>query len=476
MRTTMLRISKIHMVGIGGAGMGGIAEVLHNCGYQVTGSDLHKSVMTEHLTKLGIKITYCHLAENIAYCDAVVFSSAIAANNVELVTARSRRIPIVPRAEMLAELMRFKYGIAIAGTHGKTTTTSLIANLLAHANTDPTFVVGGQLNNFGSNARLGAGEYFVAEADESDASFLHLSPMMAVVTNIDDDHLSAYNDDFNQLQQHFIEFLHRLPFYGLAVLCIDDPHVRDIIPQIARPVLTYGFSEQADVRAINFTQQFGVTEFTIKLAWQEELINFTLNLPGKHNVLNALAAIAIVTELGIGIEVIKQGLAAFTGIKRRFQILGEFTLMPQRRVLMLDDYGHHPAEIRAVIAAIRAGWPQHRLVMVFQPHRYSRLKSLFEDFAAVLSEVDVLCLLEVYSAGEAVLPGIDSRALCGSIRTRGKIDPIFVENEQELLDILALQLQDNDILVMQGAGDVSKIAHYIAGEFAQLCRGISAAL
>lgn len=460
----MRRIRKIHLVGIGGAGMGGIAEVLHNCGYQVTGSDVAKNAMTERLSSLNISIAYSHIAENIAACDVVVVSSAVQANNIELITARKRRIPIVPRAEMLAELMRFKQGIAIAGTHGKTTTTSLIASLLAEAGQDPTFVIGGQLNGFGTNARLGLGDYFVAEADESDASFLHLSPMMAVVTNIDNDHLGTYANDFEQLKKCFIEFLHRLPFYGLAVLCIDDPHVREILPKVARPVLTYGFSNDADIQAVDFKQTEWVTEFAVKLPWQAELVTFKLNLPGKHNVLNALAAIAIAGEAGVALQDIQQGLQKFQGIKRRLQRLGNYQL-DKREVLIIDDYGHHPAEVKVVIDAIRQGLPGRRLVMVFQPHRYSRLQALFADFATTLAEVDQLLLLEVYSAGEEQLSGINSRALGERVSSISKLAPIVVANQDELLLQLQPTLQDGDILLMQGAGDISKIAHYVAGKF-----------
>lgn len=463
----MRRINRVHLIGIGGSGMGGIAEVLHNCGYKVSGSDLHKSAMTEHLAKLGIPIAYSHIVDNVASCDVVVYSSAIQKDNIELVAARNMRIPVVPRAEMLAELMRFKQGIAIAGTHGKTTTTSLIASLLAKANLDPTFVIGGQLNSLCSNARLGMGDYFVAEADESDVSFLHLSPTMVIITNIDQDHLSSYENDFEKLKEAFVEFVHRMPFYGLAVVCIDDPVIREILPKIMRPVLTYGFSDDADIQAIDFTQQENISKFAVKFPWEKEKIELSLNLPGKHNVLNALAAMAVSSEVGVDFSTICASLREFQGIKRRFQVIGNYSLA-QREITLVDDYGHHPQEVKMVINAVRDGWSKKRLVMVFQPHRYSRLQSLFEDFSAVLSEVDKLYVLDVYSAGEEPTPGINSKTLCGNIRSRGKIEPVFVENVEDLLKSLNSTLQDNDILLMQGAGDISKIAHHVAEEFSSL--------
>ncbi len=461
----MRRIKQIHMIGIGGAGMGGIAEVLHNLNYEVSGSDLTKSAMTERLSKLGIKVTYAHISENVETCDVVVVSSAIPKNNIELVMARKRKIPIVPRAEMLSELMRFKHGIAIAGTHGKTTTTGLISSIFAEAKLDPTFVIGGQLNSMGVNAKLGTGEYFIAEADESDASFLHLAPMMSVITNIDRDHLGTYNNDFSCLKKAFLDFLHQLPFYGLAVVCLDDEGNKEILAEITRPVITYGFSEMADVKAINIRQQQEKCHFDVIFPGYDETIAFQLNIPGKHNILNALAAIIVANDVGIPINTIQQGLLKFQGTGRRFQVLGQFQL-ECGEILLVDDYGHHPREVKAIINAIREGWPEKRLVMVYQPHRYSRTKALFEDFAAILSEVDALFMLDVYSAGEEPIPGADSRDLCGSIRSRGQVEPIFIEDVDKLHATLLGILRNGDILLMQGAGSVSKIAHQLADKFA----------
>jgi UDP-N-acetylmuramate--alanine ligase len=458
---SMRRIRKVHLIGIGGAGMGGIAEVLLNLGYSVTGSDPGKNSMVAHLKRLGINITNQHAAENVKDCDVVVVSSAISPDNIELLTAREERIPIVPRAVMLAELMRFKQGIAIAGTHGKTTTTSLVASIFAEAELDPTFVIGGRLNSLGTNAKLGTGQYFIAEADESDASFLHLMPMISVVTNIDRDHLETYQHDFSVLRNTYLAFLHRLPFYGLAVVCLDDPEIQTLLPEIARPILTYGFSSDADFRAINVSQKIGQSQFEALRPGLPPL-PITLNLPGKHNVLNAMAAIAVATEEGIPDAAIQKALLHFQGVGRRFQMLGEFK--PQnKQVLMIDDYGHHPREIQVVLEAIRAGWPDKRLVMVYQPHRYTRTKALFEDFVSVLSSVDALLLLDVYSAGETPIPGADGRTLSGSIRNRGRIDPIFVPEKTELLETLSEVLRDNDVLLMQGAGDIGALALDLAG-------------
>jgi UDP-N-acetylmuramate--alanine ligase len=453
---SMRWIRRVHLVGIGGAGMGGIAEVLHNLGYQVSGSDLSQNAMVQHLKNIGITILNQHTADNIINCDVVVVSSAIAADNIELVTARTLRIPIVQRATMLAELMRFKEGIAIAGTHGKTTTTSLVASVIAEGGLDPTFVVGGRLNHFGTNAKLGAGRYFVAEADESDASFLQLMPMIAVVTNIDKDHLETYQHDFSLLKNAYLQFLHRLPFYGLAIVCIDDPETRSILSDIARPLMTYGFSIDADIRAHQFSQN--VTQSTFEVLRKNRVpLAITLNLPGRHNALNALAAIAVASEAGIEDTVIQRALFNFQGVGRRFQLLG--TLKHQdKQVLIVDDYGHHPREIETTIAAAREAWPTRRLVMIFQPHRYTRTKALFEDFATVLSEVDVLVLLDVYSAGEAVIVGADGRTLAFSIRNRGKLDPIFVPENSDLFHTLSNILEHEDILVMQGAGDIGALA------------------
>lgn len=452
----MRRIRRIHLVGIGGVGMGGIAEVLLNLGYRVSGSDPSKNAMVDHLKKLGIAISNTHDAQNVADVDVVVVSSAVSEQNVELMSARERHIPIVQRATMLGELMRFKEGIAIAGTHGKTTTTSLISSLIAEADLDPTFVIGGRLNSLGTNAKLGTGRYFIAEADESDGSFLQLMPMVAVVTNIDRDHLENYQHDFAILKKSYVQFLHRLPFYGLAVVCLDDPEVESILAEIARPFITYGFSESADVRAIDFTQKVGQSEFTA-LRKGKPPLRITLNLPGKHNVLNALAAIVVATEEGIADAVIQRALLKFEGVGRRFQLLGEMTHY-NKRALVIDDYGHHPREIQVVLEALRAGWSERRLVMVFQPHRYTRTKALFEDFVSILSLVDVLILLDVYSAGEAPIPGADSRTLAFSIRSRGRVDPIFIADKRELSGVLETTLEDNDVLLMQGAGDISALA------------------
>lgn len=462
----MRRIKTIHFIGIGGVGMSGIAEVLANLGYTVTGSDIHKSPYTERLANLGVDIFYSHIPENVATCDAVVVSSAIAKHNVELETARLRRIPIVPRAEMLAELMRFKHGIAIAGTHGKTTTTSLISTIFAMAKLDPTFVVGGKVNSFGFNAKHGLGKYFIAEADESDASFLHLNPMVSVVTNIDRDHMETYADDFNKLSDTFLEFIHRLPFYGLAVLCIDDPAIRNILPKITRPYITYGFSIDADVRALSWQFKGRQTEFTLKIPGHDEIVTMQVNLSGKHNVLNSLAAIAVAIDADIDLACIKDSLLQFKGVGRRFEVIGEYEI-GAKRVLLMDDYGHHPSEVKAVIEAIRGSWPSQRIIMIYQPHRYSRTKNLFEDFAVVLSEVDVLLMLDIYSAGEASIPGIDSRVLCGNIRKRGMVDPLFVEDASQLLTTLQSIVKDGDIILTQGAGDIGKIAKELAQQIVE---------
>ncbi len=464
----MRRIKTVHFTGVGGEGMSGIAEVLVNLGYTVSGSDLQKNSATERLTGLGVDITYSHIAENVAACDVVVVSTAIPSHNIELETARLRRIPIVPRAEMLAELMRFKQGIAVAGTHGKTTTTSLIATLFAAANLDPTFVVGGKINSYGFNAKLGQGKYFIAEADESDASFLHLTPMVSVITNIDHDHMETYNHDFTRLTSTFLEFIHCLPFYGLAVLCIDDPAVRALLPHITRPYITYGFSLDADIRALSWHIDARQTHFSIQLPGpeQQQPIAMRVNLTGKHNVLNSLAAITVALDANISLPCIQDSLAQFKGVGRRFEILGEYNV-DSKQIMLLDDYGHHPREVKAVIDAVRGSWQDRRIVMVYQPHRFTRTKALFEDFTVTLSEVDVLIMLDIYSAGEASIPGVDSRALCGSIRQRGMVDPIFIEDTTQLFAILQSVLQDNDIVLMQGAGNVGKIGRQLAQEFAE---------
>lgn len=456
----MRRIRRVHLIGIGGAGMGGIAEVLFNLGFTVTGSDPAKNAMVDHLKRLGIPVAQGHAAENVQHCDVVVVSSAVAMDNIEVTTARDRRIPIVQRASMLAELMRFKQGIAIAGTHGKTTTTSLVANIINEAGLDPTFVIGGRLNSLGTNAKLGEGRYFIAEADESDASFLYLTPLISVVTNIDRDHLETYQNDFAFLKRTYLQFLHRLPFYGLAVMCLDDIEIKSILLEIERPTRTYGFSKDADYRVENFVQHLTQSQFDAIRPGKPSL-SIKLNLPGRHNALNAMAAIVVATEEGIADEAIQRGLANFQGVGRRFQILGEF-LPDNKRVLMIDDYGHHPKEIQMVLEAIRSGWPDRRLVMVFQPHRFTRTKALFEDFAHVLSSVDALILLDVYSAGETPIPGADSRTLSGTIRSHGRVDPIFVPDKTQLAQILKGVLRDNDLLVMQGAGDIGSLAMDLA--------------
>lgn len=452
------RIRRIHFVGIGGAGMGGIAEVLLNLGYDVSGSDLRENAVTRRLSRLGAEVRVGHESGHVTGCDVVVVSSAVNEENPEVIAARESRIPVVPRAEMLAELMRFRYGIAVAGTHGKTTTTSLTASLLAEEGLDPTFVIGGLLNSAGSHARLGEGRYLVAEADESDASFLYLAPMMAVVTNIDADHMSTYHGDFDNLRQAFLEFLHHLPFYGLAVMCLDDPVVRDLLPDVSKPVLTYGLeSEDADIRGIDLEQKGSHTHFRVVRKGHEGELAITLNMPGEHNALNALAAIAVATELEVSDAAIQNALASFEGIGRRFQVYGELETTAGS-VLLVDDYGHHPREVAATIVAARKAWPERRLVLAFQPHRYSRTRDLFEDFVKELSEVDVLLLLEVYPAGEQPQGGDDGRALCRAIRTRGQLDPVFVEDISELASTLQGVLRNGDVLLTLGAGSIGGAA------------------
>lgn len=463
----MRRIKTIHFVGIGGAGMCGIAEVLLNLGYSITGSDVRASVTTERLSSLGVQVFIGHEAANIEAADVVVYSSAIDLENAEIVAAKSLSKPMIPRAEMLAELMRYRHAIAIAGTHGKTTTTSLVASILAEAGFDPTFVIGGLLNSAGANARLGESRYLVAEADESDASFLHLQPMVAVVTNIDADHMSTYEGDFNKLKNYFVDFLHNLPFYGLAVLCIDDPVVREILPRVSRPVLTYGFAEDADFKILELTQIGAMTRFQVARPDGKSKLQIELNMPGQHNALNATAAIAIATDEGISDEHICQGLSGFSGVDRRFDVLGDFAFTNAAgdagKIMLVDDYGHHPREVEATIMAVRAGWAGRRLVMVYQPHRYSRTKDLYEDFVQILSETDVLILLEVYSAGEEPIAGADSRSLCRSIRLRGKVDPIYVQDIDDVSPVLSDLLQDGDIVLTQGAGSVGLLAKQLAG-------------
>lgn len=456
----MRRIRRIHFIGIGGAGMCGIAEVLLNQGYEISGSDQKSGKTTERLQAFGATVFVGHQAANIKGADVIVVSTAIDHENPEIVAARELRLPIVRRAEMLAELMRYRHGIAVAGTHGKTTTTSLLASIMGEDGRDPTFVIGGLLNSAGTNAKLGASRYFVAEADESDASFLHLQPMASIVTNIDADHMDTYGGSFDRLKQAFVEFLHNLPFYGLAVLCGDDPVIQDILPEVGRPVITYGLLEGNDVRAVDIHQDGLQTHFTVLRSGLDALA-ITLNLPGLHNVQNALAAIALATDEKVSDAAIVRALEKFQGVGRRFQQLGEFSL-GEGNVRLVDDYGHHPREVDATIKAARQSFPERRLVMLFQPHRYSRTRDCFEDFVQVLSSVDALLLLDVYSAGEKPIAGADSRSLSRSIRTRGTIDPVFVETAEELGGLLKNVLCPGDVLLTQGAGNVGAIAQELA--------------
>jgi UDP-N-acetylmuramate--alanine ligase len=459
----MGKIRHVHFVGIGGAGMSGVAEVMLTLGYEVTGSDLKATPVTQRLEHQGAKIYLGHKAEHVQpNIDAVVVSSAIQIDNDEIQAARYMRIPVVPRAEMLAELMRFRYGIAVAGTHGKTTTTSLIASILAEANLDPTFVIGGRLNSAGANARLGKGRYLVAEADESDASFLYLQPMIAVVTNIDSDHLQNYGNDFNQLHRAFVEFLHHVPFYGLTVLCMDDAKTQALASQMTRQVRTYGTHPDADFRATKIRHLQHRTFFQLHYPNCTESLSVSLNLPGRHNVLNALAAIAVAMELQIPETAILQALANFQGIGRRFQTT-EGCTVAGHRVIVVDDYAHHPNEIAATMAAARAGWPERRLIVIFQPHRYTRTQDCFEDFAQVLSQADLLLLTEVYAAGEEPLPGADGRSLSRAIRIRGKIEPIFFAQWEELPLLLQNLIQNQDLILMLGAGDIGAMASRLPG-------------
>lgn len=458
----MRRIHRIHFVGIGGVGMCGIAEVLLNQGYAISGSDIRPSATTERLQGLGAEIFIGHAESNVSRADVVVTSTAVKADNPEVAAARELRIPVVRRAEMLAELMRYRHGIAVAGTHGKTTTTSLMASIMAEAGLDPTFVIGGRLNSAGTNAQLGGSRYLVAEADESDASFLHLQPMVAIVTNIDADHMDTYGGDFGKLKQTFISFLHNLPFYGLAVLCTDDPVVREILPEISRPVLTYGFHEEADYRAVNIRQLGMRTCFTVQRPGGQAPLDICVNMPGRHNVLNALACIVVALDEGIDEAAIVRALERFEGVGRRFQVLGELPVAGGE-VTLVDDYGHHPTEVQAVIKAVREGWPERRLVMIHQPHRYTRTRDLYEDFVQVLSDVDLLLLMEVYPAGEEPIPGADSRSLCRSIRQRG-VEPVFVEGPEGVAEILRNVLQPGDLLLTQGAGNITSLAHQLIKE------------
>lgn len=454
---------RVHFVGIGGVGMSGIAEVLCTLGYQVSGSDNADSATTRRLAALGATVYRGHAAANVLGADCVVVSSAIRRDNPEWMEARAQRIPVVPRAEMLAELMRFRRGIAIAGTHGKTTTTSLCASVLGEGGLDPTFVIGGQLLAAGANARLGRGDWLVAEADESDGSFLRLNPQIAVVTNIDADHLENYGGDFAKVQAAFSEFLHRLPFYGLAVLCIDDPEVAALVVDTPRHVITYGFDPNADVRAEEVSQHGAAMRFTLCLP-DATRTPITLALPGRHNVQNALAAATIAWQLGVAPEAIARALEKFAGIGRRFNLLAEVVTPQGAKVQLVDDYGHHPKELEAVFQAARGGWPERRLVVAFQPHRYSRTRDLFDDFAAVLSDVDALVLTEVYPAGEAPIAGADARALARSIRARGRIDPVVVGGAADLAGVLPDVLRDGDLLLLMGAGDIGHAAQALVAQ------------
>ena len=457
----MRRIKHIHFVGIGGAGMCGIAEVLKNQGYKVSGSDIKASKTTAQLEENGIKVYIGHAAENIKNANVLVVSTAIDTENLEIKAAIENRIPVVRRAEMLGELMRYRHAIAVAGTHGKTTTTSLVTCMLAEENMDPTYVIGGLLNRSGVNAALGASRYIVAEADESDASFLYLEPMAAIVTNIDADHMDTYGGSFDTLKDTFIQFLQKLPFYGLAVVCGDDANIREIMPRIGRPVLTYGFEEDNDIRAIDVVQEGMQSHFTV-LRKNKEPLRLTINMPGLHNILNALAAIGIATDEGVSDAAIARALESFSGVGRRFQVQGEFEL-GEGTVKLVDDYGHHPKEVEATIKAARASHPDRRLVMLFQPHRYSRTRDCFDDFVDVLSQVDQLLLLEVYSAGEKPIVGADSRALARSIRLRGEVEPILIDPvEGNLEPVIQKVLQANDLLLTQGAGNVGAISIELA--------------
>ena len=455
------RVKNIHFVGIGGSGMSGIAEVMLNLGYGVSGSDLGSNAATQRLEELGARILYGHAAENIADADAIVTSTAVKADNPEVLAARKKHIPIVPRAVMLGELMRLKQGIAIAGTHGKTTTTSLVASVLAQGGLDPTFVIGGRLTSAGANAKLGSGDFIVAEADESDASFLNLTPVIEVITNIDADHMETYNHDFAKLKQAFVEFTQRLPFYGVAVLCLDDPHVREIMPMISKPILTYGFHEDANIRAIDAKAVNGKMEFT---AIQDGYapMQVSLNQPGMHNVQNACAAIAIARELDVADEHIQKALTEFNGVGRRFTRYGDIALhdaqgKPAGSFTLVDDYGHHPVETAATIAAARGNYPGRRLVLAFQPHRYTRTRDLFEDFVKVLSSPDVLVLAEVYAAGEQPIVAADGRALAHALRVAGKVEPVFVENIADMPATILQVVRDGDVVMTMGAGSISGV-------------------
>lgn len=458
------KVKHIHFVGIGGAGMSGIAEVFANLGYQVSGSDLASNQVTQRLAGLGIAVYAGHADHQIAGADVVVTSTAVKSDNPEVIAAKNKNIPVVPRAMMLAELLRLRTGIAIAGAHGKTTTTSLIASILAAADMDPTFVIGGKLEAAGCHAKLGRGEFIVVEADESDASFLYLQPVLAVVTNIDADHMETYGHDFNRLKQTYVEFVQHLPFYGMAVVCIDDANVREVMPSITKPITTYGLSEDAQVRAIDIQHDQHRMKFTavVGVNGSARKLNITLNLPGLHNIQNALAAIAVANEIGVPDTAIVKALIEFKGVERRFQQFGEIKLSAQKHFALIDDYGHHPAEMEATMKAARGTFPGRRLVVVFQPHRYTRTRDVFEDFVRVLSQADVLLLTEVYPAGEAPIVAADSKSLARAIRVQGKVEPIYIETVDDLPDAILSIVQDGDVVLAMGAGSVAKIAPQIA--------------
>ncbi len=452
------KVKHIHFVGIGGSGMSGIAEVLANLGYTVTGSDLSTTATTQRLASLGIRVAIGHSADNIQGANAVVVSTAVKADNPEVVAARMASIPVVPRAQMLAELMRLKQGIAIAGTHGKTTTTSLVTSILAEGGLDPTFVIGGRLNAAGANARMGKGDFLVAEADESDASFLYLSPVISVVTNIDADHMETYGHDFGRLKQAFVDFLNRLPFYGVAVLCQDDPNVREILPQVPKQVVRYGLTPDANIHAENIRAEGGQMHFdAVRVNGSTSRLPITLNIPGMHNVLNALAAIGVATEVQVPDEAIVKALAEFKGVGRRFQRYGEIPLAAGGRFTLVDDYGHHPVEMAATLAAARGAFPGRRLVLAFQPHRYSRTRDCFEDFVKVLSGVDALLLADVYAAGEQPIVAADGRALARAVRVAGKVEPVFVEDIGQMPDMIREVARDGDVVLTMGAGSIGGV-------------------
>jgi UDP-N-acetylmuramate--alanine ligase len=464
MNDRMRRIQHIHFVGIGGSGMSGIAEVLLNLGYAVQGSDLKANAVTERLARLGATVFIGHAAAHLGSADCVVVSTAVGASNPEIAAALAKRIPVVPRAQMLGELMRFRYSIAVAGTHGKTTTTSLVASVLAEGGLDPTFVIGGRLKSADSNARLGAGRYLVAEADESDASFMHLQPMISIVTNIDKDHLATHDGDFSRLIQSYVDFLQNLPFYGLAVLCSDDEHVRGILRDVGRPFVTYGFDESADIRAAQVVRDGLQSRYEVRRRGFAPL-PITVNLPGRHNVQNSLAAVAVGLELGLAEAAIQRALANFQGIDRRLQQLGEIE-WPGGRALLVDDYGHHPTEVAATLEAVRQAWPGRRIVLAFQPHRYSRTRDLLDDFARVLGDCDVLLVTEVYAAGELPIAGADGRAICRAVRSRGLVEPVFVEHAEDLAAPLRAVLRDGDLVLTMGAGNIGAVAHELKARIA----------